>query len=541
MKISLHRTISCLIPFMIVPQLVATTLTSSIQEVIAYPDGARIIRDAHAAIIPGTQWLELGFLPDALDDASLSAAITDPEIAAIIRDIQILSEGSDPETHPSVQEKRSAVSELRDSRDAQLLEVSRVQRHIQFAEQIMASYADGYGKATTLPNPDTTLQVWAYYESTLRNGQQELNPLKAKLTETEDQLKTAEKELTNLLNELRQKRKRARFLVESGAPAELAFTIEYQVRRCGWSPVYEVHVSPEGQKVQLRYLASLMQQTGEDWNEVKLTLSTGRSQTWSHLPELYPIRLNQVVVRPMPAGKGLMRSAMDGDMAMESMVMSAPFAPEAPVFSESFSAYEVRLPQVFSLKSSGERNQATLIAQDIEARIRTEVVPSRQTEGILVAEVSNALPWPLVHGEAILWVEGRMAGRTHLAATPVGETIKLSLGSDPKIKVERTAGKNLQADRGVIGRTTRITRQYFTAVTNLRSKEHRILVKDQFPLSENERIEIKRHAPGVKDATIDDLTGIFTWDLTLQPAQERTLETRFEVIYPQDWTIPLNF
>ena len=64
--------------------------------------------------------------------------------------------------------------------------------------------------------------------------------------------------------------------------------VSYTVAQAGWYPTYDVRVADVTSPVRLLYQANVQQQTGEDWNEVKLTFSNANPQQNSTRPTLNP-------------------------------------------------------------------------------------------------------------------------------------------------------------------------------------------------------------------------------------------------------------
>ncbi|NTW90662.1 MAG: DUF4139 domain-containing protein, partial [Erysipelotrichaceae bacterium] len=50
--------------------------------------------------------------------------------------------------------------------------------------------------------------------------------------------------------------------------------LSYLVANCGWSPTYTLRTEAEQNEVRVECHGLVQQMTGEDWNEVELTLST---------------------------------------------------------------------------------------------------------------------------------------------------------------------------------------------------------------------------------------------------------------------------
>jgi uncharacterized protein (TIGR02231 family) len=69
-----------------------------------------------------------------------------------------------------------------------------------------------------------------------------------------------------------------------GTSVKLEFS--YQLGDAWWWPVYDARLNTESGKIDLVQLAQVQQRTGEDWSNVKLTLSTARPSAGAALPDL---------------------------------------------------------------------------------------------------------------------------------------------------------------------------------------------------------------------------------------------------------------
>jgi hypothetical protein len=98
------------------------------------------------------------------------------------------------------------------------------------------------------------------------------------------------------LNQLQGKKVRAtsEVLVEVSANSavDAGITLKYMVRSAGWSPSYDIRVSDITRPLQLTYKAQVYQNTGEEWKEVELALSSGQPDKDAIMPELQPWRLD---------------------------------------------------------------------------------------------------------------------------------------------------------------------------------------------------------------------------------------------------------
>ncbi|WP_460218979.1 DUF4139 domain-containing protein [Psychroserpens sp. MEBiC05023] len=72
----------------------------------------------------------------------------------------------------------------------------------------------------------------------------------------------------------------------------LNLNIKYNVTGAGWFPIYDIKAEKIDTPLQLVYKAHIYQNTGNDWNDVNLTLSTSDPNTNNVKPEVNPKYLN---------------------------------------------------------------------------------------------------------------------------------------------------------------------------------------------------------------------------------------------------------
>ncbi len=105
--------------------------------------------------------------------------------------------------------------------------------------------------------------------------------------------------------------------------------LNYLVGSVTWRPEYKVRAAKATEQVQVDYQANLMQHSGEDWNQVKMTLSTAQPMLNASPPELCMLQPILVVrgtpgAPPMPGGGGFPASPFagayaPGDIAKKAM------------------------------------------------------------------------------------------------------------------------------------------------------------------------------------------------------------------------------
>ena len=135
-------------------------------------------------------------------------------------------------------------------------------------------------------------------------------------------------------------------------PAELYHMLTYIVSGARWTPQYDLRAFiTEGKGsssvVKLNYRASIVQSTGEDWNDVSLTLSTASPLQGTAVPSLAPYWIaEKEIPKPtaaplfgqgsglIPRGRAMKRSSAAGGFGNSSeldMLSSSIAPPPAPL------------------------------------------------------------------------------------------------------------------------------------------------------------------------------------------------------------------
>jgi hypothetical protein len=115
--------------------------------------------------------------------------------------------------------------------------------------------------------------------------------LRQRLKENAESTELTRKQLSELSAGPGRTEHDALIVVSKSRPAAAAVRLGYLVGAATWTPQYRLRGGADDAPVRLEYLAAVVQQTGEDWPDVKLTLSTSRPSLDASPPELLPLNL----------------------------------------------------------------------------------------------------------------------------------------------------------------------------------------------------------------------------------------------------------
>jgi Domain of unknown function (DUF4139)/N-terminal domain of unknown function (DUF4140) len=207
--------------------------------------------------------------------------------------------------------------------------------------------------------------------------------------------------------------------------------------------------------------------------------------------------------------------------------------------------YEVGLP--YTVLNDGKTYTAEIRNGVIPASYEYFVAPKQSTDAYLTALVTNWDELQLVSGEAALYYEGTYMGKTRLNPDNTNDTLRISLGIDKGIVVQRTKLKEF-AKKQFWGDKQSDERAYEIAIRNRKAQVINIIIADQFPLSAQKEITVERmeykdtktERTDYKAANLDENTGKITWKQTIEAAKERKFVLHYKVKYPKGWRVEVD-
>lgn len=327
---------------------------------------------------------------------------------------------------------------------------------------------------------------------------------------------------------------------EAGSSAEL--DVNYVVANAGWFPVYDLRAVNTKSPVQLNYKANVFQSTGEQWNNVKLRLSTANPSLGGFKPELAAWYLDfyQTHVSRALSGKvpGLRVRSMDKKAKEEDETVEAVFSePVAETISDYTSTiqtslnteFEIGLP--YTVLSAAKPTTVDVRNYEMKADYEYSVAPKLDGDAFLMARATGWEDFNLLPGEANVFFEGTFVGKSYIDPNNIKDTLAVSLGRDKRIVVKREKLKDYTT-RKLIGGNQRDSYAWEVSVRNTKNEVVKTTVEDQVPVSQNSQIEVT--ISDVGGAKYNKDTGKLVWTMTLQPNETKKVVFKYEVKYPKD-------
>lgn len=127
-----------------------------------------------------------------------------------------------------------------------------------------------------------------FYQSRLKEIKLEELRINREIKALNKQLKDLVAQKQNLSRSFKDYTSEIILAIESDRETEAEFVFSYLVQNAGWFANYDARVKDVNSPVELMYKGKVYQSSGEDWNNVSLTLSTGNPQENATKPTLSP-------------------------------------------------------------------------------------------------------------------------------------------------------------------------------------------------------------------------------------------------------------
>ncbi|ARV60701.1 hypothetical protein BZZ01_20630 [Nostocales cyanobacterium HT-58-2] len=333
--------------------------------------------------------------------------------------------------------------------------------------------------------------------------------------------------------------------IETIGAGEFELEVSYLVNHASWTPLYDCRVSTSSKCINLTYVAEVTQNTGEDWMDVSVTLSTAKPGLGTLPPHLEPWYID--VLRPPEFVR--MRRVSPLQAASVAMAASVNETVETELLQENLVAAETVISEVSTeghavsftlgrgryIPSDGAPHKMTIFNDDFPCSFEYVAVPRLVSFAYLQANVKNiANGVTLLPGKANIFRDNTFVGTTQLENIAPEQEFTLNLGIDEGLKIERDLVER-QVDKKLIGNNRKMTYGYRIVITNLQNQQANLKLTEQLPVSRNEQIKVRlsRTNPQIQLGEM----GILEWVLTLPPEAKREIYYQFTVEYPPELTV----
>lgn len=540
-------------------EIFETEVKSHVSAVTVYQGRAMITRHLEIELNAGSQKLIFTDLPGNLDQDSIQVkGVGEATLGDCVFETEYFIEDVDSKKQALIDRQRLLWDKIAEFS----LELEACEKEKNFVDRI-ASYV------TTPPPPDggnsvkgsspagegLNASTWTsmldfYHEKNSGIDSKKLSA-ERKTRNLQLELERIESELDSLGYENRRSRNIIKVNLSKETKGLLMLDLSYLLPGPSWRPIYDLRADSDKDTVVLEYSALVNQATDEDWEDAELKLSTARVNISGVLPEMEPWRLRYYAPPPRQApmavaGRAMSKSKKAAEVEDSEIFgeMSASMAlepePEEMIVNDA-EIDDSGASVIFTVAGGGNINgdnsdtRVSLMRKELPASFSYASVPKLSEFAYLTANVINETEFPLLPGKVNIFFDGSFVSSSVFSLIMPGQETTVSLGVDEGVKIEYRFIKRYKKNEGLVNKKISEQFEYQIRVTNNRGKLIEIKIYDQFPISEEKEITVKRLSPAIKDGqkdiTIDDELKI-QWTFELAPGKVRELPFKFLVEYP---------
>jgi len=324
--------------------------------------------------------------------------------------------------------------------------------------------------------------------------------------------------------------------------------IKYIVNEAGWAPSYDIKGMDVDKPVELIYRAKVFNNTGIDWSNLKITLSTGNPNKSAAKPELKPWFMdfytgqNEGYIQNRSNGQRLNDNIILNNIAQQSMSPITDIGGDEGLSSITTTSMgfqdievstlstEFPIIEPYTIPSDNRPYLVDVVSYSLPANYKYFAVPKMEKEVFLIAQIRGWQELNLVEGPANVFFGGSYVGQSYISTRNVKDTLDLSFGRDPKVLITRTKLKDYSSTK-FMGSKKKETYAFDITIKNNRKLPINIDVLDQVPISQNSEIEVE--ILEISKAEQNLTNGMLKWRFSIEAGKSESIKLSYSIKYPK--------
>jgi len=319
----------------------------------------------------------------------------------------------------------------------------------------------------------------------------------------------------------------------------LELVLEYCVPLATWRPYHQAEFHNE--QVHFSAEARVWQNTGEDWNDVELVVSTERQSLGALPPAVPQDRLNtrkrngEVVVQRREVEVLRLSTQSPGEAPSRGGVPGIDGGGQVrrlnegqvPGIDDGGQVFTTPVAGRCSVPSDGYPVRVPLFEFSCPTRLENLLVAESSPQVVQFTRLQNLTRWPLLAGPVDLIREAGWVGRGRLALVAPGEGFRLGWGPQTSLRVSYHTENSAPEKDDLLGGWIRTRHYTRLRISNLSSHTHKVEVFERIPVSEIRQVEICPDLKAIEPAVAPDENGFLRWELEFPPRSMQVVEAAY--------------
>jgi uncharacterized protein (TIGR02231 family) len=518
------------------------TAAARLTNVTVYPDQAMTTRTATMPLQPGSYMIVFDNLPVLVRDDSVRVEGKGSAQANIVG-MEVVRGFTEQIPEKRVKELTDEIQVIERKRGALDSQSIGLANQKKFIESLRVAWSDRISKELAIGKPTVAElnEALGFIGSGMTKVEEQSRELEIQKRLFSAKIDALQREREQATGSRQKESKSVEVGIEVAKGGELILELSAVTGQATWEPSYDVRLASDGKSAQMTFRAMVAQQTGEEWNNVSLSLSTARPSVSGTPPELYPWRV--AFFRPIPPPAPLAApSPVRAKKARASTEDVMGFAEEAPKpaepatfltaqISEEQTSVLFQIQRKVDIPSDGSKHGNVVTIEKLPVKLEFLAIPKLSQHVFLKSELVNQANYPLLPGRVNIFTGGNFTGSSSIKKVAAGEKFDLFFGTDEQLTVKREELKR-HSEAGLFGKN-RMEYRYKIEVQNFRNSSQTITIQDQLPLPSDDEIRVNLEEPSIKPDEIRG-DGRLSWKMPLQAGEKRDLLFGIRVEYPKD-------
>jgi uncharacterized protein (TIGR02231 family) len=525
-------------------------LESKIDRVTVYPGFALIERlvDVPAQQVGSDFVVALGPLPQSAQPNSFQTQLVGDALA--VQGIEMRSRVATVANST----KTDAMQQQLDDLQQQLIVLNAKKTGIQLQIQALRNMADYENQSETSPwgLPGGVAESLEFLRAQMSKFNGELQRNDAAIASVDQQMKDIVIQISGVRSDPNEKTRELRINCFAQRTEAAQIRLTYLVSGASWKPSYDVRISLDLTGVSVNSIGQVNQRSGEDWDGVRLVLSTSMPQIGLDPPEVPSLIVSEIIEPVVEDSEvigvgggigGKFGGRGGGSRPPAPSAGPLAFAPSAEAVDYGITTQFI-MPGKVSVAMNGEAHRFSIRTVPLEVEPERYIVPSQSDNAYLRAEVTHTGDSVLLAGTAKMFLGPDYLGESSFPLLRQNDSTVLNLGIDPNLEVIYETLEDYRANPGSfsLSSTSQITRRYRASLRLAPSAKGAVLVvvEESLPISNSDKVEVEI-GDIVPDAIESDEAmaerkekGTYQWRFTMNPGESKAVRWGYELSFDED-------
>lgn len=527
---------------------------SKITKVSVYLASAMITRSAELKLSPGMQKIVFSGIVPEIDENSLRVSGKGSAEVKILG-AEVKKEFLKDLPQEKAKKLQDEIQSLRDEK-RKVEDLRRILADEKaFLDSVRLFSAGQIPKdiITKMPLASELENVLKFMDTKLRDNYSQVMVAELKMREIDKKIDVLNRELSQFVGPLSKVKRSIVAEIEVLKPGNLNLDVSYIASGASWYPIYDARADFDKSKTELISYAAVKQNTGEDWEDVSLTLSTAKINISGKMPEINPWSLRPYEPRILHEEKSsrLMRQKAVESMALDRVDADYLGVAESGAIvavnqyaqaKEKGVSVTYNITRPATIKSDGQDFRFPISSQNLDSLFKYSSYPRYSLYAYLFSRVTNSKDLQLIGGRVSAFLDGDFVGVSAIENTGPQEEFDLYLGVDENVKIKREEVEKKVDDvliAGITSSTKKTSFKYKISVENYKNKKIKVEIFEAMPVSQNDRIKVTLGNVNIQPVQKDwkDKKGVWKWEFELEPKAKQEIVYTYIIEHPREMQV----